>query len=216
MFESLSSHAHGRRLNVLVMHEEPLLCAGISATLRDHADFEVFVHGADAPGADTPPIDVVVTDYGNGLRLADGTARASQPSLSAAAILVLTPNDREADIRRAIVAGVQGYLLLGADPAELTAGVAAVARGTRYLGRPVALRMADSLTRAELTSRESEVLQLVADGESNKGIARQLRIEIGTVKSHMSAIMGKLGATSRTHAASIASMRGLVKERALA
>ena len=71
--------------------------------------------------------------------------------------------------------------------------------------------MADSLTRATLTSRETEVLSLVAAGQPNKIIARQLRIELGTVKSHMSAIMAKLGASSRTHAARIAASRGLVE-----
>jgi two-component system NarL family response regulator len=202
MFESFAQ----RRRNVLVMHREPLLCAGISAALREHGDFEVFAQCVDASQEDTQRFDVIVTDYDNGLRLGGAAAR----------ILVLTSLDREADIRRAIQGGVHGYLLLDTAPAELAAGVAAVARGTRYLCRSVALRMADSLTRTELTARESEVLQLVADGESNKGIARQLQIEIGTVKAHMSAIMGKLGATSRTHAASIATMRGLVKERTLA
>jgi two-component system NarL family response regulator len=73
--------------------------------------------------------------------------------------------------------------------------------------------MADSLTHATLTSRETEVLQLMASGESNKGIARKLQIEVGTVKSHMSAIMTKLGASSRTQAAGIAATRGLVEER---
>jgi two-component system NarL family response regulator len=129
---------------------------------------------------------------------------------------VLTSNDREADIRRAIEAGVQGYLLLGGTLDELVAGVTAVAKGMRYLCRSVAERMADSLTRTPLTSRETEVLQLVARGESNKEIARRLRIELGTVKSHMSAIMTKLNASSRTHAAGIAATRGLVQERALA
>jgi two-component system NarL family response regulator len=86
----------------------------------------------------------------------------------------------------------------------------------RYLCPLVAQRMADSLSRASLTSREIEVLQLVVTGESNKAIARRLNIELGTVKSHMTAIMSKLGATSRTQAAAIAAERGLVQERVLA
>jgi two-component system NarL family response regulator len=73
--------------------------------------------------------------------------------------------------------------------------------------------MADSLARASLTSREIEVLQLVMIGESNKAIARRLHIELGTVKSHMTGIMTKLGATSRTQAAGIAASRGLVEEQ---
>ena len=72
--------------------------------------------------------------------------------------------------------------------------------------------MAESLTRATLTSRELEVLRLVVIGQANKLIARELDIELSTVKSHVSAIMSKLGARSRTEAARIASSRGLVDE----
>ncbi len=98
---------------------------------------------------------------------------------------------------------------------ELIEGVTAVANGLRYLSRSVAQRMADSLTRASLTSREVQVLSLVALGASNKAIARELRIEMRTVKSHMTSIMSKLGATSRTQAAGIAAARGLVELRAM-
>jgi two-component system NarL family response regulator len=133
--------------------------------------------------------------------------------LSVARILALTTHDREVEIRRAFEAGVHGYLLLGGPLSELLEGVEAVASGVRFLCRAVAQRMADSLTHATLTSRETEVLQLMASGESNKGIARKLQIEVGTVKSHMSAIMTKLGASSRTQAAGIAATRGLVEER---
>jgi DNA-binding NarL/FixJ family response regulator len=130
--------------------------------------------------------------------------------------MALTSNDREADIRRAIEAGIHGYLLLGGPLSELIEGVTTVANGVRYLGRAVAQRVADSLTRSSLTSRETEVLRLVTTGESNKAIARQLNIELATVKSHMTAIMTKLNATSRTQAADIAATRGLVAERVFA
>jgi DNA-binding NarL/FixJ family response regulator len=199
-----------RRSNVLVMHHDPLLAAGVVAALRQHADFEVH---AEAAVPDEPSIDVVIADHAHALRLADAGVRAGRRALAAARILVLTHNDREADVRRAIEAGVHGYLLQGGPLSELVEAVAAVAQGMRYLGRSVAQRMAESLARTSLTSRETEVLRLVATGDSNKAIARELGIEVGTVKSHVSAIMTKLGATSRTQAAGIASSRGLVEER---
>lgn len=207
------NHLPPARSNVLVMHADPLLSAGLVAALRQHPLFEVFVHGVDNLGGDGPPMDVVITDYGDALRLANPASGAARGFLGEARILALTPNDREADIRRAIEAGVHGYMLVGSPLAELIDGVAAVANGMRYMNMSVARRMADSLTRAALTSREIEVLHLVAHGQPNKAIARQLRIELGTVKSHMSAIMAKLGASSRTHAARIAVARGLVEER---
>jgi two-component system NarL family response regulator len=201
------------RLNIQVMHHDPLLCAGLVAALREHADFEIFAGETHDTRNGEQPVDVVIADYNHAMRLTSPAARAADRSLARAKILALTSNDREADIRRAIEAGIHGYLLLGGPVSELVEGVATVAGGVRYLCRSVAQRMADSLTRASLTSREVEVLQRVTLGESNKAIARQLRIELGTVKSHMSAIMAKLGATSRTHAAGIAAARGLVENR---
>jgi DNA-binding NarL/FixJ family response regulator len=70
--------------------------------------------------------------------------------------------------------------------------------------------MADSLTREALTAREAEVLDLLACGQCNKSIARQLDIAVGTVKAHVKAIMAKLDASSRTQAVSVAAQRGLV------
>jgi two-component system NarL family response regulator len=127
-------------------------------------------------------------------------------------ILSLTSNEREADIRRAIESGVHGYLLAGGPLHELIDAVRTVGGGMRYMSMSVARRMADSLTRVALTSREAEVLALVATGQPNKVIARRLSISLGTVKSHVSAIMVKLGAASRTEAARIAAARGLVVE----
>ena len=146
--------------------------------------------------------------------LAD-SVRPEHHTLAAARILVLTTNDREVDIRRAIKAGIHGYIILGGPLDELIEGATAVANGLRYVSRSVAQRMADSLTHTPLTSREIEVLSLVVAGECNKAIARELQIELNTVKSHMTAIMTKLGATSRTQAARIAATRGLVEQRAL-
>lgn len=193
------------RFNVLPLHHDPVVRAGIAASLRQHASFEV-LDGA-APGAGA--MAVVIADYAQALQWI-GTAATEGGSQ---AILVVTSNDREADIRRALEAGIHGYVLLGGPLSELFEAVTALAQGARYLGRSVAQRMADSLTRASLTARETDVLQRVAAGESNKVIARHLRIEVGTVKTHLNAIMTKLDATSRTHATAIALARGLVQPR---
>jgi len=201
-----------RSTSILVMQRDPLLYAGLVAALRQHAAFEVVVDDIDGAGRAESRIDVVVADYSHAMKLVDPAVRAAHRSLATARILAVTANDREAEIRRAIQAGIHGYLLLGGPLSELIEGVTLVASGVRYLCRSVAQRMADSLTHASLTSREIEVLQLVAIGESNKAIARELHIELGTVKSHMSAIMTKLDASSRTHAARIATARGLVEE----
>ena len=203
-----------RRSTVFLMHADALVRAGLSAALRQHAVFDTFVDGCDDSNWDLPRIDVIVTDYDNAMRLA-GSLEGGPDATAAARTLVVTTNDRETDIRRAIEAGIYGYILLGGPMTELIEGVTAVANGLRYLSRSVAQRMADSLTRASLTSREVQVLSLVALGASNKAIARELKIEMRTVKSHMTSIMSKLSATSRTQAAGIAAARGLVELRAL-
>jgi two-component system NarL family response regulator len=190
---------------------DPLLCTGLVAALKQHCDIDTLVDGLEEPGPPEAAIDVVITDYPEAMRLTSPAARRAG-SYPEARILILTADDREADIRRAIEAGVHGYLLLGGPVIELVEAVTVVGRGLRYFCQAVAQRMADSLTRAPLTSREIEVLRLVATGRPNKGIARELDIEVGTVKSHMSAIMTKLGASTRTEAASIAAARGLVAE----
>jgi len=210
------NHTIPHRLSILVMHHVPLLCAGLVAALRQQVAFEVFVDDIDAMCSEQIRIDVVIADYDHAMRLADPAVRAMHRSLAAARILALTSDDREAYIRRAIEAGIHGYVLQGCSLNEFIEGVRTVAGGMRYLCQSAAQRMADSLARASLTPREIEVLKLVMIGASNKAIARRLQIEVGTVKSHVSAIMSKLGATSRTHAVGIAARRGLVQGHVLA
>lgn len=200
--------------NVLTLHPDPLIRAGIAAALREHGGFNVSQEPLDHADRSEDRVDVVIADHCQALGLAGGaTSGNARGAVAGARVLVLTTLDREADIRRAIEAGVDGYLLLGCALGEFVEAVSALARGSRYLGRLVAQRMAESLTRTSLTSRETDVLKLVVAGESNKAIARRLCIEVGTVKTHVNGILGKLNATSRTQAAAIAVTQGIVGER---
>jgi DNA-binding NarL/FixJ family response regulator len=201
-----------RSLNVLVMHSDPLLRAGLVAALRERPSLEIVVHGGGDLHSMQRPVDVVIADYWEAMRLTNAAGRRALELSGEARILALTAHAREGEVRRAIEAGVHGYVLLGGSLDELVEGVTTVGSGGRYLCRAVAQRMADSLTQAVLTMREVEVLRLVATGQPNKLIARQLEVELGTVKSHVRAIMAKLGAATRTQAASIAVARGLVDE----
>ena len=201
------------QLHVLVVHPDPIVSAGVVAALRAHPSIAVCVRDVEEPGSGEPSADVVITDYDHAMRLAGRGTRAANGGPAESRILALTVSDRESDIRRAIQTGIHGYLLLGGSLDELIDAVRAVGMGMRYVCPIVAQRMADSLAGEMLTHRENEVLRLVATGQSNKAIARQLTIELGTVKSHVSAIMMKLGAISRTQAANIAVTRGLVDER---
>lgn len=196
-------------LDILVMHAEPLIAVGLAAALRQQPGFEVHLHGVD--DVDDMDFDVVVVDYLDGLQLAAINGRRSS-ALKGAKVLVMTTHDREHEVRLALEAGVHGYLLSGCSIQELVAGVRALGTGARYLCLAVAQRMAESLTREALTPREAEVLRLLVRGQCNKSIACQLKIAVGTVKAHVKAIMGKLDASSRTEAASVATQRGLIDE----
>jgi DNA-binding NarL/FixJ family response regulator len=209
-WETAVRHEPSSPVNVLALHPDPVVRAGVVASLRQHGGFEVCEQVPDREGPDEIRFDVVIADHAQAMRLAD--AARSGP-LAAARILVLTFSGSDSDIRQAVRAGIHGYLLLGSTVTELIDAVIALARGLRHLGRSVAQRIADGLTRTPLTSREIAVLQLVVAGECNKAIARQLCIEVGTVKSHMNAILAKLNASSRTHAAAIAVTQGLVEDR---
>lgn len=198
------------RLNVLVRHAEPVLAAGLTSMLRQHRDFEVFAE-SHAPEDGIAAIDIVVTDYVNGMALASEARQHRGSSSMAPKVLVVTANDREHEVRLALESGVHGYVLLRSAVDELACGVRMLGNGLRFLSMEVSQRMADSLTREALTARETEVLQLLACGLCNKSIARQLLIGVGTVKAHVRGIMGKLEASSRTQAVSIAAQRGLTQ-----
>jgi DNA-binding NarL/FixJ family response regulator len=200
-----------RRIRILVQHAEPLVTLGLVTALRQHPDFDVLEQGVGFHADRSAGLEVVITDYVQALSMAAGSRRSAGAGPK---VLVLTAQDREHEIRLALESGVHGYLLLGCGLEELVSGVRMLARGSRYLCMEVAQRIADSLTRHALTTRESDVLRLLARGECNKAIARELDIAVGTVKTHVRAIMDKLNATSRTQAASVANERGLLDGRA--
>jgi two-component system, NarL family, response regulator len=128
-----------------------------------------------------------------------------------ASILVMTMYDHEEDIFSSIRTGAKGYILKSAPSAEIIAALRRVGAGERYLPDYVAATIAARLSAPRLTARETEVLQLLRVGISNKAIARQIDVSEGTVKAHVREILSKLGAISRTEAVNLALQRGLLK-----
>lgn len=198
MFTSI----HVNRTRVRVQHADAIVAAGVAAALRASPEFEICEDGEAAPG-------LVICDYSTGLQLARFNGDAPRPQ-AVPRLLVLTTQDREQALRHALQSGVHGYLLRCTRVEELLDAVRTVARGKTFVGLELAQRMADSITREALTAREAQVLDLLAAGHGNKVIACRLGIAVGTVKTHVNAIMTKLGVNSRTHAVSIAAQRGLV------
>ncbi|MCF3175062.1 response regulator transcription factor [Streptomyces sioyaensis] len=205
-------------VRLLLADDHPVVRAGLRAVLETEADFEIV---ADVPTAEQAvrraaqgDVDVVLMDLQFGGRMlgsqatAEITARPDGPR-----VLVLTTYDTDADILAAIEAGATGYLLKDAPPQELATAVRTAAAGRSALAPTVALRLMDRLRTpaTALSRRETEVLQLVAEGHSNAAVSKLLFLSQATVKSHLVHIYAKLGVDSRTSAVAAATAQGLIR-----
>jgi len=206
------------RIRVLVRHDEQLVEAGLAATLARQPDCDLIAPNPGAPndGAllaqlERHGVDVVLTDFERGLRLADALQRTQGPfRLAGARTLIVTGRSTQAEIRTALRHGVAGYLAATSSLDEIVDAVRKVHLGVRHVSEPLARSLLEDLLGEQLTPREGEVLRLAAQGCANKVIAARLNVELGTVKCHMKSVMDKLQAGNRTEAVVIASQRGLL------
>jgi two-component system, NarL family, response regulator len=139
------------------------------------------------------------------------TIKAIRAFDAAARLIILTTYDTDEDIYQGLRAGAKGYLLKDAERQELLEAVRTVARGETWIPSLVAGKLAQRVQGDGLSDKEMLVLQQVAQGASNKEIARTLNISEGTVKFHTNAIYSKLGVGSRTEAVRVGTERGLIK-----
>lgn len=207
-----------KKLSILIADDHPVVRDGLRGMLESQLDFEVVGEAADGAQAiqlaeELKP-EIVLMD----LRMpqVDGVTaiRAIKSSQAETQILVLTTYDSDADILPAIEAGATGYLLKDSSREELYGAIRATARGDTVLAPSVAARLVGQMrapAEERLSSRELEVLQLVAEGASNKDIASRLHISQATVKSHLIHIFGKLGVSDRTAAVTVALQRGIMR-----
>jgi two-component system NarL family response regulator len=128
-----------------------------------------------------------------------------------ARLLIMTTYDGDEDIFRCLSQGAKGYLLKDAPRQEILSAIRAVSEDRPYTSSSIAAKALQRMARPSLTGREVGVLQLLAEGRSNKDIARQLGIGEGTAKTHVKSILTKLDAISRTEAVAVAHKRGLVR-----
>ncbi|WP_210571081.1 response regulator transcription factor [Streptomyces sp. GESEQ-4] len=215
-------------VTVLLVDDEPLVRAGLRAVLEAQPDIEVVGEAAD--GAAVIPLvrqlrpDVVAMDVR--MPLLDGieaTRAVLRTVDDPPKILVVTTFENDEYVYEALRAGADGFLLKRARPAEIVHAVRLVAEGESLLFpasvRQLAAEYADGggnraaravMERAQLTEREAEVLRLMAGGLSNAEIAARLIVGTETVKSHVSAVLAKLGARDRTQAVIAAYESGFV------
>ena len=202
------------RIRVLCADDHPLVRKGIAALIA--AEPDVLLVGEASNGSEAVQQfrllrpDVTLMD----LRMPgmDGIAavRIIRQETPDARIIALTSYDGDQDIYQAIDAGVRGYLLKEMVHTDVLRAIRTVYSGKRLIPEEVAERLTDYFPQIALTPREVEVLACVAKGLANKDIAEKLGTASGTVKMHVQNILGKLGASDRTHAVTIAIQRGIL------
>jgi two-component system, NarL family, response regulator len=201
-------------IRVMTADDHPVVRAGLSALLANESDLELVAEARDGAEAlamyEAHKPDVVLMD----LRMPqmDGVAaieriREAHPD---ARVVALTSYDGDADIYRALNAGAYGYLLKDMLGTELVVAVRAAAAGRRVIPPEVAARLAEFTPRADLTERETEVLQLAAKGMRNRDIATAIGRTQETVKVHLKHVMEKLQVHDRTEAVIQAVRRGII------
>lgn len=218
-------------MRVLLIDDHALVRKGIEELLQSRGVQVVAAVGSGEEGvrrARELPADLILLDVKmpgmNGIE----TLKQLRASGVEAPVVMLTMSREDADLNAALRAGAQGYLLKDIEPEELVPALEAALQGSNVVARELVGTLA-RLVRgnaapqpaprrtaapfAELTPRELEILECIADGSSNKMIARALEITDGTVKLHVKAILRKLGMRSRVEAAVSAVEHGLGKNR---
>jgi two-component system, NarL family, response regulator len=202
------------RLRLLIAEDHFVTRMGLKAIFGAEADVDIVAEAETGPDAvvlyrQHRP-DVAIVD----LRLPglDGVdvVKEIRGEFPDARIVILTASEGSEGVYRALQAGARAYLLKDAKGSELVQALRDVVAGRRVLPPEVAARLAERVPQSDLSPREIEVLRLLADGKSNKRIADALGLSEGTVRTHVSHILAKLGVDDRTHAATEALRRGIL------
>lgn len=203
------------RSSVLVVDDHALLRTGVANIINQERDLYVVAEAANGVEAieafERHQPDVTLLD----LRMPEMEGVEAVRQIRArdplAKVIILTTYDTDEDIARALKAGAKAYVLKDISAEALVACIHHVLAGKTYLAPAAAAKLAEGVTRVQLTPRELSALRLMADGQSNKEIAGALSISERTVKTHLSHLFEKLGVTSRTEAVRVATRRGLVR-----
>ena len=205
----------GAPVRVMVVDDHPLMREGIAAVLSIGGRFELAAEAGDGREALEQYVrhqpDVVLMDLQMPVMNGLDAIVAIREIAPQARIIVLTTYKGDVQVLRALKAGAMGYLLKSMLRTELADAIGKVYAGQRHIPPEIAIELAAHIDADALSARETEVLGLVADGNSNKRVAQALGIAEETVKAHMSTVLGKLGARDRTHAVTIAIRRGILE-----
>jgi len=208
------SKQSNNQIRILIVDDRPVVCIGLTRMLSAHSGLEVI--GSAPSGEEALAIvqqnrpDVLLLDLRmpgmDGIAVMHALKRIDAPPR----VIVITSFEKDEDIYRSIRAGAQGYQLKDTTESEMVAAITVVDAGKRYIPRHIAARLADRMLRADLTGRELQILEMLAQGSTNKQIARALEISDNTVRHHVNNIMDKLQVSDRTEAVAIAIRRGVL------
>jgi two-component system NarL family response regulator len=202
-------------IRVLIADDHPVVCIGLLGILSAQPD--MMVVGQARTGTQAVALarkhspDVILMD----LRMPEmsgveaiAAIRAERPE---SAVIVLTTYQGDEDIRKAIAAGAQAYLVKGMSHLKLIDAIRSVRAGQQYFPRSILNSVPGNLNRSALSPRELDILRLIVKGLSNQEIAEALNITRGTVKWHVNIILRRLDVNDRTQAVVVAAQRGIVE-----
>jgi DNA-binding NarL/FixJ family response regulator len=202
-------------IRILTVDDHALLRKGIAALVNAEPDMKLIAEASNGRDAlesfrlhrpDVTLMDIQMPGF-NGIEAIDYILS----EFPDAHIIVLTTYTGDVQVLRALKAGARGYVLKGHVHRELLETIRAVHAGQKGIPPDIAAELAEHAGDDELTTREIDVLRLIAAGNSNKLIADQLSIGEATVKSHVTNILSKLGANDRSHAVTIGLRRGIIQ-----
>jgi DNA-binding NarL/FixJ family response regulator len=200
-------------IRVLIVDDHAIVQQGLAAIINEESDMAVVGQAKDGTEAialfrqqqpDVTLMDLRMPEMGGVEAISTICAE-----FKSARIMVLTTYDGDEDIYQGLRAGAKGYLLKDCRPNDLRTAIRSIYEGQQYIPSNVAAKLVQRMNHPELSHRELEVLQLVAQGMSNLEIGTALNISESTVKSNINRILSKLGAKDRTQATIIALKRGL-------
>jgi DNA-binding NarL/FixJ family response regulator len=202
-------------IRILTVDDHALLREGIAALLNTESDMKTVAEASNGEEAveqfrlhrpDVTLMDLQMPTL-NGVE----SIIRIRSEFPEARIVVLTTYTGDVQALRALRAGARAFVLKGCVHKELMGTIRAVHAGQKRIPPEVAAELADHVAEDDLSSREIDVLRLIATGNANKEIAVRLSIGDETVKSHVTSILGKLSARDRTHAVTIGLKRGIIE-----
>jgi two-component system NarL family response regulator len=210
-----AGRASGERARILLVDDHALFRTGVANIINQEPDLRVVAEAGNGVEAIESYVrhrpDVTVLDLRMPIMEGVEAVRRIREHDPGARVIVLTTYDTDDEISQALKAGAKAYVLKDIAAEQLLACIRDVLAGKTYIAPAAAAKLAETVTRVQLTPRELSALRLLADGKANKEIASELDISERTVKTHLEHLFAKLGVTSRTEAVKVATRRGLVR-----